>query len=74
MAAETVRKGETHAHRVLEVALQRLTAEPDLVIDYVKICNGGTLEEVDVVDEDSVMLLAVKVGKTRLIDNMTLMP
>ena len=73
LAAEKARSGESDAHKILEVALNRLTAEPDLVIDYVKICNGNTLEEADVVDEHSVMLLAVKVGKTRLIDNGALL-
>jgi pantoate--beta-alanine ligase len=73
LAAEKARSGESDAHKILEVALNRLTAEPDLVIDYVKICNGNTLKEVDVVDAHSVMLLAVKVGKTRLIDNGALL-
>lgn len=73
LAAEKARSGETDAHKILEVALNRLTREPDLVIDYVKICNGNTLEEIDVVDAESVMLLAVKVGKTRLIDNGALL-
>lgn len=72
-AAEAARGGETVSSKILETALARLTAEPDLVMDYVKICNANTLEEVDVVDQESVMLLAVKVGKTRLIDNGSLL-
>lgn len=73
LAAESARAGETVSSKILETALARLTAEPDLVMDYVKICNANTLEVVDVVDQDSVMLLAVKVGKTRLIDNGVLL-
>ena len=64
-----VSDGEKDVAKVLESARQRLNSEIDLKIDYVKICHAQTLEEVDVFDPESVMLLAVSVGKTRLIDN-----
>jgi pantoate--beta-alanine ligase len=69
MSAAEALNGEQDAAKVLESARQRLNAEPDLTIDYVKICHAQTLEEVDTIDHESVMLLAVSVGKTRLIDN-----
>jgi len=72
MSMAEVSKGEQDAIRILESAQQRLTAEPDLKIDYVKICNAETLEEVETIDQQAVMLLAVSVGKTRLIDNSLL--
>jgi pantoate--beta-alanine ligase len=72
-AAEMARDGVLTAEKILSSAHQWLNAEDSLSIDYVKICNAQTLEEVDMVDHDSVMLLAVKVGKTRLIDNCILL-
>ncbi len=48
---------------------ERIEGEPDAVIDYVQICRRDSLEDVDSVDPDSVLLLAVRIGKTRLIDN-----
>ena len=72
MSMAEVSKGEQDAARILESAQQRLTAEPDLKMDYVKICNAETLEEVEAIDQQAVMLLAVSVGKTRLIDNSLL--
>jgi len=72
-SAAEVLNGEQDATKVLESARQRLMAEPDLQIDYVKICHALTLEEVDTIDHESVMLLAVSVGKTRLIDNGSLL-
>jgi len=42
---------------------------PDARIDYLQICHQATLQEQQRVDADSVLLLAVFVGKTRLIDN-----
>jgi pantoate--beta-alanine ligase len=68
-SSTAVSNGEQDAAKVLEATRQRLSLEPDLAIDYVKICHAQTLNEVDTIDQDSVMLLAVKVGKTRLIDN-----
>jgi len=67
-----VNNGEQDAAKLLQEARRRLTAELDLKVDYVKICNVQTLEEVDSVDHEAVMLLAVFVGKTRLIDNSLL--
>jgi pantoate--beta-alanine ligase len=61
--------GESDAEKVLTMTESRLANEVDLKIDYVKICNAQSLEEVDTVDHESVLLLAVSVGKTRLIDN-----
>ena len=72
-AASLVRAGERAASVVLAKTVDRLESEPDLEVDYVKICHAETLEEVDKIDQESVMLLAVKVGKTRLIDNGLLM-
>lgn len=71
-SVDLVRNGESDAAVICDAALARLNAEPGLQIDYVKICHAQTLEEVAVVDRESVMLLAAKVGKTRLIDNSLL--
>jgi len=66
-------EGETDAARIIAAVTERLTQETDLVIDYVHICHGRTLEDVTSVDSDSVLLLAVKIGATRLIDNAFLL-
>ena len=68
-AADMAQNGESDAEKILTMAQGRLHAEADLKIDYVKICNAQSLEEVSTIDHESVMLLAVSVGKTRLIDN-----
>jgi len=68
-AAEMAQNGESDAEKILTMAGSLLAKEADLNIDYVKICNAQSLEEVDTIDHESVMLLAVSVGKTRLIDN-----
>jgi pantoate--beta-alanine ligase len=71
-SVELASNGESDAATILDAALERLNTEPELNIDYVKICHAQTLEDVAVIDRDSVMLLAVKIGTTRLIDNSLL--
>jgi pantoate--beta-alanine ligase len=71
-AVAAVGSGERVAATLLAGAVERLVAEPELAIDYVKICHAQTLEETDVVDRESVMLIAARVGRTRLIDNSLL--
>jgi pantoate--beta-alanine ligase len=71
-SVELARNGESDASTILDAAIERLSAESGLHIDYVKICHAQTLEDAAVVDRESVMLLAVKIGKTRLIDNSLL--
>ncbi len=68
-SAALAKQGERNAATILAKARQRLAKEPDLVIDYAKICHAQTLAEISTLDHESVMLLAVRVGKTRLIDN-----
>ncbi len=46
-----------------------IDAQPSARIEYLRICHRATLHEQDRIDADSVLLLAVFIGKTRLIDN-----
>jgi pantoate--beta-alanine ligase len=42
---------------------------PKAVVDYITIVNQYTLDRCEQVDEQSILTMAVKIGKTRLIDN-----
>jgi len=54
-------------------AMRALIAKQPLAdIDYVSIADPGTLDELDVVDRDALVSLAVRFGTTRLIDNTLL--
>jgi pantoate--beta-alanine ligase len=48
--------------------------KPQARIDYVSIADPETLEELDELDGPALVLLAVRVGSTRLIDNALLSP
>jgi pantoate--beta-alanine ligase len=51
-----------------------LDAEPLVKIDYVEIVDADSFEPVVSVNRPSYVLLAVYLGKTRLIDNMLVEP
>ena len=44
----------------------------DIKIDYIEICDAETLEPLATVNKTAVLLVAVWVGKTRLIDNIVI--
>jgi len=69
-----VAEGETDAGQIIADSETAIRAEPNTEIDYIKICHPGTLNDVAVIDQPVVMALAVKVGGTRLIDNLLLFP
>jgi pantoate--beta-alanine ligase len=49
-----------------------IEAEPLAALNYVSVANPQTLDELDVVTGSALALVAVRIGKTRLIDNMTI--
>ena len=59
LAAETPRRGVSAARPAL---------------DYVSVADEQTLEELDTIDRPALLLLAARVGATRLIDNTIVVP
>jgi len=62
--------GERSAARLIEAMAGRITGEADAVPDYVRLVDPDTLEPLDYVNDRALAALAVRIGKTRLIDNM----
>lgn len=72
MARELFDQGEHDARR-LEAAMSHAVAlAPSARLDYAKVADGESLETVDKVQRGNVVLIAVQIGKTRLIDNLVL--
>ncbi len=69
LAVDQVREGRRDCGRVIDAVRKRIEQEPETRIDYIQICHAETLQDMDVIDKNAVLLLAVKVGDTRLIDN-----
>ncbi len=65
-------KGERSARKLLDAVQDRIRQEPLAAIDYAEICSAELLQEVDEIKENVVVALAVRIGSTRLIDNIVL--
>ena len=65
-------QGECDALKLSRHVWQTISAEPLAKIDYIKVCDLETLEDVSHIRRDAVAALAVFFGKTRLIDNIVL--
>jgi pantoate--beta-alanine ligase len=69
-----LRQGERNATMIQEEMTRLIRQEPMAKIDYVSVCHPDTLEEVSRIEGPMVLLLAVWIGKTRLIDNFVVKP
>ena len=65
-------KGTTKVEALREVVRASLGKAPSAMIDYVEFRDSTTLEEVTSAGDSTLLALAVKIGKTRLIDNTLL--
>ena len=68
-ARRMVADGQRDAAEILQQLRSAILQQPAARIDYLQICHQRSLQQQERVDADSVLLLAVFVGKTRLIDN-----
>lgn len=69
LARQMYGEGERDSSRILDAIKKFVESHQYAVIDYAKICDTTTLEDVEYVEKESVLALAVKVNNTRLIDN-----
>ncbi len=72
LAREMVSKGETRSATIKKAIEDLVRSHPYTQIDYVNLCDPFTLDGVDTLTGETLLALAVKVGKTRLIDNCVL--
>ncbi len=72
LAQQLRSQGERNAERVRQQMIAFIQKEPLAQIDYASIANPETLEELIEIDRPALVSLAVRIGKTRLIDNIIL--
>ncbi len=65
--------GERRAQVLRERMAEVLEREPLARVDYVSVADADTLEELERVANGALVSLAVRIGRTRLIDNIYLM-
>jgi pantoate--beta-alanine ligase len=71
-AHQAWRRGETRAQRLEETMRQRLASFPALGVEYLAIVEPRTLAPVSTAAGDTIIALAARIGRTRLIDNIVL--
>lgn len=68
---EMILQGESSVQTVKDRIIREITTQPLAVIDYVEILTYPDLSPIDQLENQEIIIaLAVKFGKTRLIDNM----
>jgi pantoate--beta-alanine ligase len=72
LAQRLTRGGEQDAEKIRDQMTALIQREPLACLDYVSIADAETLEELDMLHRPAVASLAVRIGKTRLIDNTPL--
>jgi len=72
LAQKLYARGEKDAERIRQEMTALIQKQPLASIDYVSVADAETLEELQKVKPPALVSLAVKIGKTRLIDNVVL--
>lgn len=71
-AKELYDSGEKNAGKIIGCVQEELLSDPALRVEYIELRDAEELSVLETVDKPAVLALAVRVGKTRLIDNVKL--
>ena len=71
LAKQLFEGGETSAQALLAAVEHLISRQPDACIEYARLVDSTSLEEVGKVTVNCTLALAVRIGSTRLIDNMS---
>lgn len=69
LAKEMLEHGEQSAEKIKQAMTEKIQQEPLASIDYIKIVDHRSLQDVAVIEAAVLIPIAVRIGSTRLIDN-----
>ena len=69
-AQEMIDAGEKSAKVIIGEMTKLIEAEPLAKIDYIKMVDALTMQQIPTIDRPMLLAMAVYIGKTRLIDNL----
>ena len=72
LAKQLWSQGEKDAGRMRQQMTVLIQKQPLAEIDYISIADAETLDELDTVSPPALVSMAVRIGKTRLIDNIVI--
>lgn len=67
-------QGERKSQNIIQRMKERIEKEPEAQIDYIQIVDTGNLDPLPELNQESLIALAVFIGKVRLIDNILVRP
>jgi len=73
-ARGAVTGGQRSAEKILAAAREVLEPRQGLVLDYLELVDGERFEPVKSLQVESFLIVAARVGQTRLLDNLVLHP
>ena len=65
-------KGVRKSAEIIEEVKKNIEKEAKAVIDYCVVCDPKTLKNVENIDKGALLAVAIRIGRTRLIDNALL--
>ena len=69
LGKKAIEEGEKDAKKVIEIIKSNLATEPLARVDYVEVVDFENIQRVDTIAGETLVAIAVYIGKTRLIDN-----
>lgn len=72
LAEEMIKNGERDCAVIISRIMSFIKSEPLADIEYVCISHPSDLSYIGIIEDSALLLLAVRIGKTRLIDNVVL--
>jgi pantoate--beta-alanine ligase len=64
-----IENGEKNANKIINIIKENLETEPLARVDYVEVVDFDNIQRVDTITDNTLVAIAVYIGKTRLIDN-----
>ncbi|TAJ99846.1 MAG: pantoate--beta-alanine ligase, partial [Candidatus Manganitrophaceae bacterium] len=65
-----IREGIHESGPLLQEVEALIRSEPLARIDYAALCDPASLEPIERIEKEAVLLLAVQIGAVRLLDNL----
>ena len=69
LGQKAVEQGERDAKKIIDIITKNLQTEPLARVDYVEVVDFENVQRVDTIAGETLVAIAVYIGKTRLIDN-----
>lgn len=66
---DAINGGERSAKAVIDIITKNLQTEPLAKVDYVEVVDFENIQRIDTIKGETLVAIAVYIGKTRLIDN-----